>query len=162
MTFSCSLCVIRYPRVIRDDAVKKMLVPSGTNSCLMRLEWILTWRNFFHYSTVYFDPIRTISYKKKYHVAYRPSPKANFAAFFRCVAMEAVNCLLILKKTFSSLPLVKSGRSASYCSSDCKNSQMDGIRWEENNKKSVLQGGGSVKFEKRFLNFLKPSPPLLK
>ena len=74
--------------------------------------------------------------------------------------MEAVNCLLILKKTFSSLSLVKFRRSATYCSSDCKNSQRDGIRWDENNKKSVLQGGGSVKFEEGFLDFLKPSPPL--
>ena len=40
-------------------------VPSGTNSCFMHSEWILNWRKIFHYSIVYYNRFRTLSYKKK-------------------------------------------------------------------------------------------------
>lgn len=64
-----------------------------------------------------------------------------------------------LKKDFS-LSSTLSSLGGEQPSSDCKNSQRDGIRWEENKKIWATQGWGSLNLKKAFPQFLKPSPSL--
>ena len=85
MNFSGSLCIILYPLVFHDYTVKKMLPLEQVASLCTRNEFYL------HVKFYVIRPFTMIlsggSPTKKYQVAYIPSAKATFGAFFYYLTM---------------------------------------------------------------------------
>ena len=83
--------------------------------------------------------------------------KTTFAAKFTCcLEMELPTDHWFNKRFFPRQHLQSLGGGQPR--SECKNSQRDGIRWEENNKKCASRGGGLVKFKGGFPPFAQALP----